>query len=342
MSSQTVEPGLLRLPIRSLRLAARNTTIGVGREAGRIGRRRRLQHAEAPRTVGVLLEREIIGRREGFAACRLDGRRQCRRIAAVTVRAATDDEHHDGAGGKRHIAFARRLVAEAGKIADPRRLFPSTKTWTSVVEDEPMPVNRAVIVYCPAAGAVQRTALYSPFGPGCKASCLPGATWPRAPKSAQDNVLKVTLGSGPKLLLLHERQSGERLVAQIESPAVEHHDAAVVQRAHQRQGGDGMLKDGSLAGFVQQAPHRNAGVIAVALDHRRRGVVESLGHLRRIFEAPTGEVLFVHHQADLVAHFELIARRHAGNETNGVKTHRLAIQEVFAQHVRIDGHARTR
>ena len=70
-------------------------------------------------------------------------------------------------------------------------------------------------------------------------------------------------------------------------------------------------RTGPLPRFVEHAPDHYARMVAVALDHRRGRSIEPLGQLRRRLHQPTGVVLLIDQQADLVAQIELIAARPA-------------------------------
>ena len=110
-----------------------------------------------------------------------------------------------------------------------------------------------------------------------------------------------------------------RVADESEQAAVEHHHAGAVQRANQRQCVNRVTQDGPLGCFVEQPPHHHAGMIPITHDHLRNLAIETLGHLRRRLEQPTGVALLVSHQAQLIAQVKLVARRHGQKKRIALK-----------------------
>ncbi len=65
----------------------------------------------------------------------------------------------------------------------------------------------------------------------------------------------------------------------VPATAAQKNRAAIVQRAHQREAGDGMPKDRPVAGFIEQTPDHQARMVAIAPDHLGRGAIKPFGHL---------------------------------------------------------------
>ena len=127
--------------------------------------------------------------------------------------------------------------------------------------------------------------------------------------------------------------SGDAAAAVVPPSAVEHDDPRVVALAEGRQEAEGVAEDGAVRRFVEQTPHRHAGVVAVAEHHAQHRFVIALGELRRIGHAPRGVRLLVDHQADLVAEVQLVSFGDAGNETDRVEPHRLGVDQVAAEEI---------
>ena len=106
-----------------------------------------------------------------------------------------------------------------------------------------------------------------------------------------------------------------------------------------RQGGEGLLARRGRWGSRSDRPHMTMlGWLRSRLTIAR---VERLNRSTifgdRLHE-PARVVLLVHHQADLVAQLDLVARRQAGERTDHVHAHDLAVQQVAAGQVGIEGH----
>ncbi len=90
--------------------------------------------------------------------------------------------------------------------------------------------------------------------------------------------------------------------------------------------------------FIQQAPDRHAGMVPISLDHPKYGLVVTFLHLRRVGQAPSGVRLCVDHQTDFVCQVELIPFGNAGDETNGVESHHLLVDQITPQEIGVVGH----
>ena len=144
-----------------------------------------------------------------------------------------------------------------------------------------MDVKTAENSTLPAAGAVQRTDRVFSVGSRVERELT------RLPGDAQrlDDVIRAVAGDagiGPVVVAPGLNFGDVRGV--VEPPAVEHDHARVVELSDLGKDLDGMAEDRAVGRLIQQAPHRDGRVVAVAADHAEDRLVVTLLHLRRIAE----------------------------------------------------------
>ena len=310
----------------------------VGFERRRIRLRGRGQPAVAPRAVGVLLQSE-------FGRCVVEcpvrpanGGGQRGGVAAVVAVAEADHEIEPVAG------VHRQLAGEGGTVAVAADVDAAVMQRLAVVQH--VDVGRRVPGDARERGVdlvLARRGTGPPHDAALAGRAGMQRELARRPLDAQPFdglgggiVRDVRIGAEVRAPSLQAGQFGRlggAAAIQVPTPAVEHDHPRVVQLAQSRQRGRGVAEHRPVVRLVEQPPHDDAGMIAVAADHAEQRLVEALGHLRRCPQAPRRVRLLIDHQPDLVAQVKLVAGRHAGDEADRVEPHHLHVQQIAPQHV---------